>query len=95
MEKLSKEFRQSGWDIKQLERKGNWGLYERRNGTSVNYEVVKIRVQKGSTAIIAGKEVIFKNKEVYPKDEDFGSAGWCYMELKNAQADYRTVSGCK
>jgi len=92
MEKLAKEFKSGGYDFRQLKRRGNWALYERRRGAACNYEVIKIRKKKARNTKIAGRDVIFKGGEYYPATNEFGDAGWAFMELKNALEEYQIVT---
>jgi hypothetical protein len=77
---------QRGWRFIEMERSGDYRLYEKVDGESgrVYWEVVRIRVTKGGTVMIAGVEVEFEPKEVYPSDEKFGTDGWCYSRYDDA-----------
>ena len=88
MDKLQKEFKSGGYDFKQLRRTNKWALYERRRGAACNYEVVRIRKRDERKSKIGGKEVIFKGGEYYPATNEFGDAGWAFMELRNALEEY-------
>ena len=87
-EKLKKVFTASGFDFRQMKRKGNWALYEKRRGGSVSYEVIKIRSKEETKAKIQGKVVTFKGGEYYPSTTEFGDFGWAFMELRNALQEY-------
>ena len=92
-EKLKKEFTTSGFDFRQMKRKGDWALYEKRRGGSVSYEVIKIRSKEETKAKIQGKEIIFKGGEYYPSTTEFGDFGWAFIELRNALHEYGVLTG--
>ena len=86
--KLKKEFTTGGYDFRQMKRKGNWALYEKRRGASASYEIIKIRTRKEAKAKIQGKDVTFKAGEYYPPTSDWGDFGWSFMEMRNALQEY-------
>lgn len=55
----------------QLKRQGNICLYLRDDDA---YEVFIVQTEKAKEI----KGVKFEAREVYPKNEDFGSTAWCY-----------------
>ncbi len=91
MNKLEKKFTTSGFDFRQMKRKDNWALYEKRRGGSVSYEIIKIRSKEETKAKIQGKEIIFKAGEYYPSTTEFGDFGWAFMELRNALQEYTVL----
>ena len=91
--KLAEKFTSTGYDFRQMKRKGKWALYEKRRGASVSYEIIEVRDRKETKATIGGNAVTFKGGEYYPSTSDFGEFGWAFMELRNALQEYVTLSG--
>ena len=60
-----------GIDFKLVKREGDICLFDRSDGYS---EVIELRHQKASKSIIAGKEVDFQKKEIYPYGDSFDGA---------------------
>ena len=92
-EKLKKEFTVSGFDFRQMKRKGDWALYEKRRGGSVSYEIIKIRSKEETKTKIQGKEITFKGGEYYPGTTEFGDFGWAFIELRTALHEYGVLTG--
>lgn len=57
----------------QVKRKGNICMYLRDDGA---YEVFIVKIQKAKVI----KDVVFEQREVYPKNEDFGVTAWCFWK---------------
>jgi hypothetical protein len=93
-ELLSKEFHgrgsQKGWMFIELMREGNAAVYEKEDSDTgrIVYEVVEVQMSKGWKGMIGGKEVEFVAKERYPSDEDFGSLGWTYGSMSDAEEKF-------
>jgi hypothetical protein len=60
-------------------RNGNICIYERSDGY---FEVITVRQQKESIRMIAGREVHFEEKEIYPSGESWN--GKCVKTLDTA-----------
>lgn len=50
----------------------------------VCYEVFMIRRQKESSRLLKGKMIHYAEKELFPKDEDFGYTAWAINDIKRA-----------
>jgi len=53
------------------------------------YEVVELKQQKESSSVIAGKEITFKEKEIYPYGESWG--GVCVASMEKAKKEFKDV----
>ena len=53
------------------------------------YEVVELKQQKESSSVIAGKEVIFKEKEIYPSGESWN--GVCVASETKALQEFNQM----
>jgi len=70
-----------GVNFELLKREGDICLFKRDDGFA---EVIELRQQKASTSVIAGKEVEFKEKEIYPYGESWqGSCTGLTKALKD------------
>jgi hypothetical protein len=80
--RLFGEFRQSGFTLIQLKRVGNVAIYQQtKKKQATAFEVVIIRRRKASTAF--GKN--FPATEYYPHNEDWGTYGFTYRGLEDAE----------
>lgn len=90
MEILATEFigvgEVAGVVFKQLFRFKDLCLYTRDNGRL--YEVVRARYQKAGSTTMGGVKIEFKEKERYPKGEDWGKFEWCVNSLESAIERY-------
>ncbi len=90
MEILATEFigvgEVSGSVFKQLFRHKDLCLYSRDSGR--HYEVMKARYQKASTIVKGGVTMELKEKERYPKGEDWGKYEYCCATLKDGIRRY-------
>ncbi|MBL9169739.1 MAG: hypothetical protein JNN07_18505 [Verrucomicrobiales bacterium] len=71
-------------------RQGNVALYERKllaSGARPHWELVRIKTLKAS--VIHGKE--YPRREVYPKDEDWGTLGWTLVSLDDAKERFAAL----
>lgn len=84
---------QRGWEFRLVSREGDIAIYEKRDGSSVVYEVIRVRRSKGMVGVIGGKDVEFKAKERYPSDEGFGTDGFSYGSLGDAMVRYNSLLG--
>jgi hypothetical protein len=86
MRQLPEEFQgrgsQKGWNFKLRERSGKYAIYEKRSESNIYYEVIAVRVQKAMQAKYPNGTVVdYPEREVYPRDEEFGTYGWSYGSL--------------
>lgn len=84
---LSESLKRQGYLYKQLTRKGRWAIYEQYSKTPERlaaYEVVKIGKHNGFS--IAG--LFFPPAETYPASSMWGSRGWTYSRLEDAQKSF-------
>lgn len=85
MKKLELEIKKNGFVYKQEHRTDNVALYSQWDeGRIICYEVFRIWVQKAREW--NGKT--FPEKEVYPRDEDFGYSAWAPNSLQRAESIY-------
>jgi hypothetical protein len=84
---------QKGWEFKRLRREGMYAMYEKvsEEGCKV-YEVIRVRKDKGGVSVIGGVEVVFRAKEYYPSDNYFGTDGWSYGSLSDAEHRFRLLT---
>lgn len=84
MDKLKKEFQAKQNTYKQLEEGENfylygvWNLKDEAKGKPSYYEIFEKKIVPAVTI----KGVFYPEREIYPKDEDFGSWGWCSNSIE-------------
>jgi len=61
-------------------------------GKIIGYEVFIIREQKEFVRIIGGNEVRFENKELKPRNEDFGETAFAPSVLERAEEHFKTLT---
>lgn len=84
MKLIPETFSKSGWQFRQIERKGNLAIFERsKDEGKPHYEVVKIRAHNGFK--IPGTETMAEPAEVYPSDTAWGRDGFTYSTLDEAR----------
>lgn len=88
MERLKKEFKFRDNTYVQLEEGENfylygvWNLKDEAVGTPSYYEIFEKKVVK-SNVMPSGRE--YPEREIYPKDEDFGSWAYCCNTLERCE----------
>src|ERR1700693_2662291 len=84
MKLLPTELTHDGRNLRQLQRAAKTAIYQLigEKGLSFGFEVIQIRVQKERE--IFGR--IFKEREVYPADSQFGSIAWSFGRNHRSQA---------
>lgn len=88
MKVLETEFKQKGFNLKQIKRNKNVALFERSSKTGFqHWEVVIIRSHNGYT--IAGNNI--PPSEYYPKEEDWGQFGWTFIDLERANKAFDSL----
>lgn len=84
MKPLPLKLRTNGYNYTQIARTEKKIIYKSDGDF---YEVFKIIVRPKET--IFGKK--YTEREVYPKNEDFGKTAWCYSVYKNALRRYEEL----
>lgn len=82
---LSKKIRKNGFDYVQVLRGKRSCIYEQKVTSKISYYEVFLIVVKPEK-IIFGK--ILPDREVFPKNEDFGLAAWSYRTLMMAKKKF-------
>lgn len=80
-----------GYILKQLQRAEKKALYQQGDD---HWEVVKIRIKKLYRTCSNESSLIdqgFLSREYYPCSEEWGSYGWTYISLEEAQTKYETL----
>jgi len=80
MKKLDKRIKCNGFYYDLIKRTDRKAMYQSDSGF---YEVFIIRIQEANEGTFEGVIVIFEHKELFPKNEDFGSTAWCYSTGRN------------
>jgi len=86
MKTIQEIFQKSGWGFKQIERRGEWAIYERTailDNAKAHYEVVRIRSHNGFK--IPGTEQMAEPAEIYPSDAVWGRDGFTLPTFDQAQ----------
>jgi hypothetical protein len=88
--RLSGEFSHSGFRLSQLKRVGDVAIYKQTKGKQPSaYEVVVIRRREACVAV--GTEL--PATEVYPPNEAWGSNGFTYRTLEEAERKFMELAG--
>lgn len=90
MQLLRTQFTESGFVFKQLDRDVDFALYEKRRlkYTAITYEVIRIRHRPAEKVF----DVQYPLREVYPANETWGTDGWSFTELSDAQRRYASLT---
>lgn len=86
---LPTSLKRQGYLYKQLKRKGRWAIYEqfsKKTETKVAYEVVKIGKHNGFSIV----GLFFPPAETYPASSMWGSRGWTYSQLEDAERSFQS-----
>jgi hypothetical protein len=94
MKTLETQFKRCGYIQNLVKRNRHVAMYtvELSNGKVIGYEVFIIREQKEFVKIIAGNEVKFENKELKPRNEDFGETAFAPSILERAEEHFKTLT---
>jgi hypothetical protein len=85
-------FGYSGFTLTQLKRAGNVAIYKQTKGKqSPAFEVVIIRRTEAWTAF--GKE--FPGSEYYPVNKDWGTYGFTFSAIKDAERKFVELTACE
>lgn len=91
MKKLEKEITKKGFKYTQVKREGNKAIYlqERleKNSTLKKYEVIQIKKHDGYE--INGVKIL--PSEVYPSSTQWGTHGWTFEDLEDAEKKYKKL----
>lgn len=86
MKILEKEFKKKGFNHKQLKRDGELAIYERwKDVEAPHFEVIKIGSHNGYE--LGGTYI--EPAETYPSDGQWGTAGWTYLALEEAEKKFK------
>lgn len=88
MNLIPSAFTDRGFDHQEIERKGEWRLFERQGQGKAHWEVVRIRVRPAGE--VFGKPV--DEREVYPPSESWGIDGFTLNSLDSARLKLETIA---
>jgi hypothetical protein len=88
MNTIQPSFTERGFNHREIERKGEWRLFERRGQGKAHWEVVRIRIAQPFTV----RGVEYPLREVYPNSEAWGIDGFTYTVLDSARRKLETVA---
>jgi hypothetical protein len=94
MELLPFEIKKNGFIYKQINRTENAAMYSQNienDEIPVAYEVFQIRQQKESVSKMGGVDIVFKAKELFPSDEQFGLTAWSFIDKRKAEARFKGI----
>jgi hypothetical protein len=86
-------FRKGPWYHEQVDRHGDlalyrrWKLYEGKEG-AVHYEVVRLQIRAEHRSPIG---TLVPAHQEYPPSSSWGTRGWTFKTLPEAQAKYRSL----
>ena len=93
MKTIPETFSKNGWRFRQIERVGQWAIFERRSfraNSSAHYEVVKIRAHDGF--MIPGTETMAEPAECYPSTSTWGRDGFTLPNIDAARVKFQQLS---
>ena len=89
MKKLEKSFTKKGYRYSQMWRNEKFAIYLRENDVPSDaadyyyyYELIRIKKRK-KTVVLCG--MVLPPSEVYPADKDWGTIGWTFFSLIEAE----------
>jgi hypothetical protein len=88
------EFTLGEFTFTQVKREGMVAIYKQTlsaSGTKIAFETVVLKGQLPKTIQIAGKDVNYAHKEVYPSSAQWGRRGWSYVNLQFAEVQMTKV----
>ena len=90
MKILPNSWSRNGFSHKIVTREGNVAIVQRqhRDVSRPHWEVVRIRVKP--ERLLHGRRV--EEGEAYPSPEDWGTYGWTYTTLEEAQAKFAELT---
>ncbi len=86
---LPTEISKDGFDHTQIVRRGPFCIYKKTDKETKRetYEVIRVQVQKAG--LVHGKP--YPEREVYPKSELWGVAGWSYASYEESSRKWQRV----
>ena len=89
MKTLPKQFNKKGFTYKQIKRVGDKAIFEqsKKDQSDRTYEVVKINRHNGYE--LGGQKI--PPGEAYPSTSQWGTAGWTYRSLQEAEAKFKKI----
>jgi hypothetical protein len=90
-EPIAVAFTLGGFDYRQIEREGDWAVYEQRwrDSKNVCYEVIRIRLEEATT-FPSGRS--YPAREVYPPSEAWGTDGFTLTDKDAAFKKLKQLS---
>lgn len=79
--KILTEYKKNGYLFTQHKREGNYAIFKGQNENIVTWEVIQIQSHNGRN--IMGNEC--PPAEYAPSNEQWGSKGWTYSRLEEAE----------
>ena len=89
MNTIPSVFTERGFEHREIERAGEWRLFEREGQGKAHFEVV--RITKRPARVVFGNQV--EATEVYPPSESWGMDGFTLNSLDSARQKLATVAG--
>jgi hypothetical protein len=93
MKTIPETFTKSGWHFRQIERRGEWAIFQRhacREDARIHYEVVRIRSHNGFK--IPGTETMADPAEIYPSDNVWGRDGFTLPTITTAREKFEQLT---
>jgi hypothetical protein len=89
MRKISKVFKQKGFNFTQIKRIEDFAIYKKIpvNGTHTSYEVIIVSRHNGYE--LGGQKI--EPAETYPSSSQWGTKGWTYTTLKDAETAFTAL----
>ena len=92
MEKLDIKIQKNGFTYKLMCRTDKVALYSQhhpRGDSLAAYEVFRVQKQGGHESVLkSGQNIVYVEKELFPRDEHFGYSAWTYKRFKGARDKY-------
>ena len=97
MKELDTEFQGTGevsnFTFKQIASSERAYVYEISDvNNNRHYETFERRIRQKSETVIAGRNVSFDEKVLYPKSGNFGDWAWCFMSKESAMRQYEELN---
>lgn len=93
MKTIPETFTKSGWHFHQVDRRGEWAIFERhavRGNARTHFEVVRIRSHNGFK--IPGTDQMAEPAEIYPSEGVWGRDGFTLTTLERALEKFEQVT---
>jgi hypothetical protein len=82
---LRASFKKGGKSYKQIDRTSMVAMYEVREGSSIYYEVFKIKKKKSKKVQLSGGFLEVEEGEAYPSLKHFGNLAYCCKTIEVAR----------